>query len=107
MSSPLAIYKLIVLYLLDRVGGEIAMDRLSSFLLERGYVNFVSLLQTYAEIEKSGLVTSRVSGDRCFYSITSEGRQTLKMFSTDLGPEIRQQADSFLIREGAALLQEK
>ena len=103
MSSPLAIYKLIVLYLLDRVGGEIAMDRLSSFLLERGYVNFVSLLQTYAEIEKSGLVTSRVSGDRCFYSITSEGRQTLKMFSTDLGPEIRQQADSFLIREGAAL----
>ena len=46
MSSPLAIYKLIVLYLLDRVGGEIAMDRLSSFLLERGYVNFVSLLQT-------------------------------------------------------------
>ena len=27
MSSPLAIYKLIVLYLLDRVGGEIAMDR--------------------------------------------------------------------------------
>ena len=107
MSSQLAIYKLIVLYLLDRVGGEIAMDRLSSFLLERGYVNFVSLLQTYAEIEKSGLVTSRVSGDRCFYSITSEGRQTLKMFSTDLGPEIRQQADSFLIREGAALREDR
>ena len=66
MSSPLAIYKLIILYLLDKADGEIAMDRLSSFLLEKGYVNFVSLMQTYAEIEKSGLVRSRNSGDRCF-----------------------------------------
>ena len=29
------------------------------------------------------------------------------MFSTDLGPEIRQQADSFLIREGAALREDR
>ena len=62
MSSPLAIYKLIILYLLDKADGEIAMDRLSSFLLEKGYVNFLSLTQTYAEIEKSGLVRSRNSG---------------------------------------------
>ena len=96
MSSPLAVYKLIILYLLDRMGGEIAMDRLSSFLLEKGYVNFVSLLQTYAQIEESGLVRSRVSGDRCFYCITSEGRQTLEMFRTDLSAEIRKQADAAL-----------
>ena len=102
-SSPLAVYKLIILYLLDRTDGEIAMDRLSSFLLEKGYVNFVSLLATYAGIEESGLVRSRVSGDRCFYSITQEGRQTLSMFRTDLSPAIRQQADEFLRAEGAAL----
>ena len=102
-SSPLAVYKLIILYLLDRTDGEIAMDRLSSFLLEKGYVNFVSLLATYAEIEESGLVRSRVSGDRCFYRITPEGRQTLSMFRTDLSAAIRQQADEFLRAEGAAL----
>ena len=103
MSSPLAVYKLIILYLLDKMGGEIAMDRLSSFLLEKGFVNFVSLLQTYAEIEQSGLVRSRVSGDRCYYSITEEGRQTLKMFRTDLSEEIRRQSDNFLRAEGVAL----
>lgn len=103
MASPLAVYKLIILYLLDKINGEIAMDRLSAFLLEKGYVNFVSLLNTYAEIEKSGLVRSRVSADRCFYSITEEGRQTLRMFRADLSPEIRQQADRFLRSEGAAL----
>ena len=90
MSSPLAIYKLIILYLLDKADGEIAMDRLSSFLLEKGYVNFVSLMQTYAEIEKSGLVRSRNSGDRCFYRM-----------------EITKQADDFLRSEGTVLRSEQ
>lgn len=107
MSSPLAIYKLIILYLLDKADGEIAMDRLSSFLLEKGYVNFVSLMETYAQIEESGLVRSRVSGDRCFYAITAEGRQTLRLLGGQLSREIRRQADDFLVSEGAALRNEQ
>lgn len=107
MSSPLAIYKLIILYLLDRAEGEIAMDRISSFLLEKGYVNFVSLMQTYAQIEESGLVRSKTTADRCFYYITAEGRQTLRLFGSDLGRDIRKQADEFLLHEGAALRSEQ
>ena len=107
MSSPLAVYKLIILYLLDKTSGEIAMDRLSSFLLEKGYVNFVSLMETYAQIEETGLVRSRLSGDRCFYEITAEGRQTLKMFSGQIGRDIRKQADEFLAGEGAVLRNEQ
>ncbi len=103
MSSPLAIYKLIILYLLDRADGEIAMDRISSFLLEKGYVNFVSLMKTYAQIEESGLVRSRTSSERCYYQITPEGRQTLRIFIADLGDDIKSQADEFLIKEGRAL----
>ena len=107
MSSPLAVYKLIILYLLDKTGGEIAMDRLSSFLLEKGYVNFVSLMETYAQIEESGLVRSRVSSDRCFYSITAEGRQTLRLFSGHISRAIMRQADEFLASEGAVLRNEQ
>ena len=107
MASPLAIYKLIILYLLDRTGGEIAMDRISSFLLEKGYVNFVSLMQTYAQIEESGLVRSRNAGDRCFYSITSEGRQALRLFMPELSKEIRTQADRFLTNQGTVLRNEQ
>jgi DNA-binding PadR family transcriptional regulator len=107
MASPLAIYKLIILYLLSRAEGEIAMDRISSFLLEKGYVNFLSLLNTYAQIEESGLVRSRIAQDRCFYSITAEGRQTLQMFRSDLSDEIIGQAESFLSREGTALRNEQ
>ena len=107
MSSPLAVYKLIILYLLDKTDGEIAMDRLSSFLLERGYVNFVSLMETYAQIEESGLVRSRVSGDRCFYAITAEGRQILKLLGRQLSRDIKDQADEFLASEGAVLRNEQ
>ena len=107
MASPLAVYKLIILYLLDKMDGEIAMDRISSFLLEKGYVNFVSLVKTYAQIEDSGLVRSRNAADRCFYSITPEGRETLRMFREELSSEIRQQADRFQQKEGAVLNNEQ
>jgi hypothetical protein len=64
-------------------------------------------MQTYAEIEKSGLVRSRNSGDRCFYRITSDGRQTLRIFKADLGREITKQADDFLRSEGMVLRSEQ
>ena len=34
MASPLAVYKLTILYMLDRINGPIAMSRITEFLLE-------------------------------------------------------------------------
>lgn len=107
MSSPLAIYKLIILYMLDRADGEIAMDHLSEFLLENGFANFVSLLQSFAEIEENGLVSSKGKGDRQVFRITDEGRQTLRMFRGELNEDIRSQADAFLREKGRVLREEQ
>ena len=96
MESPLAVYKLIILYMLDRAGGEAAMDHISAFLLEEGYANFVSLTSSYAQIEESALVRTRATQDRIFLQITQEGRDTLALFRDELSSEIRRQADSFL-----------
>lgn len=72
--EPVAIYKLIILYMLDRAGGEIAMPRTSTFLIENGYAaNFETLLQTYEEIAKNGFVTEKSMGGKTFLQITEEG----------------------------------
>ena len=84
MASPLAVYKLTILYMLDRINGPIAMSRITEFLLENGYVNFVSLNQTLAEIEESGLVRSETRRDGIFLYITQEGTETLNFFSGSL-----------------------
>lgn len=103
MASPLAVYKLTILYMLDRINGPIALSRITEFLLENGYVNFVSLNQTLAEIEESGLVRSETRRDGIFLYITQEGTETLNFFSGSLSDEIKGQVDEYLRDKGMEL----
>lgn len=107
MESPLTVYKLTILYMLERAGGDVAADRISGFLLENGYVNFVSLMQTYAELEEAGLTASGRKGERTMLSLTGEGRETLRFFSGRLGEEIRDQADAFLKAQKIQILEDR
>lgn len=107
MESSIAIYKLIVLYLLDRADDEIAMGRISNFLIENAYVDFEMLLSTYSQVERDGYLTGRTVGDTMFLRITDEGHQTLRMFKNQLSQEIRDKADAYLKENGRALREER
>jgi hypothetical protein len=107
MDSPLTVYKLTILYILDRAAGEVAADRVSGFLLENGYVNFVSLMQTYAELEEAGLIRPGRKGERIMLSLTGEGRETLRFFSSRLGAEIKDQAEDWLRAQKIEILEDR
>lgn len=117
MESAIAIYKLIILYLLDRAAGsgekgnaldgEIAMGRISNFLIENAYVDFRTLLSTYSQIEKDGYLSGRTVGDTMFLRITEEGRAAVRMFRNQLSPEIRAKADTYLKENGRQLREER
>lgn len=106
--EPVAIYKLIILYMLDRAGGELAMPRTSSFLIENGYAtNFESLVQTYEEIERNGFVEERQAGGRTFLQITASGEETLGFFSDQLSDSIKKQIRSYLTGIGREVANEE
>ncbi len=106
--EPVAIYKLIILYMLDRAGGEIAMPRTSSFLIENGYAsNFETLLQTYEEIEKNGFVTEKSRGGKTFLQITEEGEETLGFFADQLSDSIKLQIRTYLKEMGREIANEE
>ena len=107
MDSALTVYKLIVLYLLDRSGEELSQSFISSFLLEKGYATLVSLMQTYDELLSNGLISLGENSGTDYYSITSEGRETVVYFGSDLGKSIREDADAFLKENGIRIRQEK
>ena len=68
MDNVFTVYKLIILYMLDRAEGEVTQGMLSSFLLESGYANFVSLAESYDQLEKQGLVNIILRTYRIFCS---------------------------------------
>ena len=107
MDEVFTIYKLIILYILDRAEGEVTQGMISSFLLESGFANFVSLVESYGQLEKRGLVRVVQEGDRRFLRLTDAGRQALGFFGTQLGDGIRRQIDKWLVENGNRIREER
>ncbi|MDO4286056.1 MAG: DUF4364 family protein [Eubacteriales bacterium] len=106
MASALTVYKLIVLYMLNRMDTPISKAQISDFVLENGYTNFLTLQQAFAEMEESGLVASQTELNRTFLTITEEGSESLHFFSAQLNGDIKQQIEAFLKKNGAQLRNE-
>ncbi|MDY2945190.1 MAG: DUF4364 family protein [Lachnospiraceae bacterium] len=107
MTSPITVYKLIVLYMLDRTGDAIAKTTISDFLLDQSVTNnYLSVQQAISQMEESGLITSDTMGSRTMIRITKEGQETLRFFENELNPEIRRQCAEFLRRNGMEIRDE-
>ncbi|MDO5476330.1 MAG: DUF4364 family protein [Eubacteriales bacterium] len=101
------VYKLIILYMLERAEGDVTQAMLSSFLLESGYANFVSLAESYDQLEKRELVRIVMVGDKKFLHLTEAGRQAYGFFGRRLSPQIRAQADAWLIENGRKIREDR
>lgn len=50
MAQPLTLYKLIVLYMLDRVDFPLSTSQISEFVLDKGYTTYFKLQQALSEL---------------------------------------------------------
>lgn len=96
VQDPLTLYKLIVLYMLDRVAFPLTTAQVSDFVLGREYTGFLTLQQVFGELTDSELVSSETLYNRTYLSITEAGRETLKFFQTRVGKAIRQDINAYL-----------
>lgn len=107
MDEVFTVYKLIILYMLDRAEGDVTQAMLSTFLLESGYANFVSLAESYAQLEKRDLVRIRMEGDKKFLQLTDAGKEALGFFCAQLNPLIRKQVDEWLVEHGRQIREDR
>ncbi|MBR1771483.1 MAG: DUF4364 family protein [Lachnospiraceae bacterium] len=96
LQDPLTLYKLIVLYMLNRVPFPLTTAQISDFILEREYTNFITLQQVLSELADARLVTAQAVGNRTHLSITEEGSRTLSYFDNRIGASIKEDIDSYL-----------
>ena len=96
MSDPLTLYKLIVLYMLNRVSFPLTAAQISDFILTREYTNFLTLQQVIRELTDTSLVDARTVRNRTQLLLTKDGKQTLDFFSQQISASIRQEIDEYL-----------
>lgn len=95
LQDPLTLYKLIVLYMLNRVTFPLTAAQISDFILEKEYTNFLTLQQVISELTDAGMISSQAIGNRTHLAITEEGIQTLHYFDNRIGDSIKQDIDTF------------
>ncbi|MBR6003730.1 MAG: DUF4364 family protein, partial [Lachnospiraceae bacterium] len=73
-QDPITLYKLIVLYMLDRVNFPLTKAQVGDFILEKEYTTFLTLQQAISELTDADMVRAKSIRNRTHLEITEEGR---------------------------------
>lgn len=95
LQDPLTLYKLIVLYMLNRVNFPMTNAQVSDYILEKGYTNYLTLQQVINELSEAHMISQETIRNRTHLSITEEGRETLKFFQNLINYAIKQDIDDY------------
>jgi len=95
LQDPLTLYKLIVLYMLNRVTFPMTTAQVSDFILEKEYTNFLTLQQVMNELTDANLISSETIRNRTHLSITDEGLETLNFFENRINDAIKQDINTY------------
>ena len=96
MANSFKLYKLIILYMLDKVDFPLTNSQVSEFILDEGYTTYFKLQQAISEMIDSGFIREESTHSRTFYHLTEEGEQTINFFRNDISAEIQNDINKFL-----------
>lgn len=94
-QESLALYKLIVLYMLDKVAFPLTQSQISEFILEKGYTNYLTLQQVISELIETNLITAHTTLNRTQLTITKEGKDSLGYFKGRISDAIKKEILDF------------
>lgn len=88
-QESLTLYKLIVLYMLDKVAFPLNQSQISEFILDKGYTNYLTLQQVISELIETNLITAHTTLNRTQLTITKEGKDSLGYFEGRISDAIK------------------
>lgn len=89
IQDSLTLYKLIILYMLDKVSFPMTNAQISDFILEKEYTNFLTLQQVISELTEADMISAQTIRNRTHLAITSEGKETLHFFINRISEPIK------------------
>ena len=96
MKENLALYKLIVLYLLNEVDFPMTTSQISEFILDQGYTTYFKLKEALAEMVEANFLLEESAHNRTLYHLTMEGAKTISYFGNKISPGIQEDIKKFL-----------
>lgn len=105
-QKPIALYKLIILYMLDKADFPLTGAQISEFILEKEYTNFLTLQQAISELKEASMIMARPAGNRTLLTLTDEGSNTLSFFQNSISDIIKTEICDFFRENGMKMKNE-
>lgn len=96
MSETFTLYKLIVLYMLDKVDFPLTNGQISEFILDKGYTTYFTLQQAISEMVEAALIREETTHNRTLYHLTEEGAETIQFFRNHISAAIQEDIDNYI-----------
>ncbi len=96
MPQPQTLYKLIILYMLDKVNSPLTNSQICNFLLDHDYTSYFHLQETLSEMAESQLISVNAVRDASYYKITDKGSATLSYFTNEISGVIKEEVLQYL-----------
>ena len=75
MSETFTLYKLIILYMLNKVDFPLTTSQISEFVLDKGYTTYFKLQEAISELTQSELIRTETTHNRTLYHLTESVRK--------------------------------
>ena len=95
-QEPMTLYKLIILYMLDRATQPLTKAQIDDFILEEEYTNYLTLQQAIAELCEIQLISTETFHNRTQLMLTEEGKSTIALFHKQISDAIKQEVSDYL-----------
>ncbi|BCN29687.1 DUF4364 family protein [Anaeromicropila herbilytica] len=95
-NESLTLYKLIILFILDKVDFAMTNAQISDFILEKEYTNYFNIQQAISELVDSELIIRHTIRNSSHYKITPSGQETLEFFNTKISDAIKKDIEEYL-----------
>ena len=106
MAEPFTIYKLTILYMLDKAGFPLSNTQLSNFFLEHDYTDYFRVQEVIGNLVDANLILAESTHSNTQYTLTAAGKETLKFFSDKITEGITQDVLNFFEANKMELRQE-
>lgn len=106
MAEPFTIYKLTILYMLDKAGFPLSNTQLSNFFLEKDYTDYFRIQEVIGALVDAELIVAKKNHSNTQYSLTAAGVETLGFFRDKITDGIAADVRDFFDENKMELKQE-
>ena len=106
VTESSTIYKLMILYMLNKLDSQLTNAQLSGFFISNDYTDYFTLQQTLSDLVESAFVEKITIRNTSYYSITPEGYESLTFFKNQIPKGALEDMNQYLDNNKYALKNE-